>query len=233
MAKKVSNYMNESFRKQYEKAARYLQQLYEEVIGEIKKVKNIETILDAGCGNGRLTEQLARSWNVIGIDTSREWIKANNLTYGMRPNPKYHIGDATDLSLGQRPLKDKEVDAVVLNMVLPNIASRKAVNRIFKESYRVLKPGGIFVFTDLHPDCVTNCQVPGRSLCYGNGFNKHIDGSHFRSTIALHDTAIEFESAYWTQEKNLQALSGFGFQCSTRTVRNSAKPEFIMYTCRK
>lgn len=99
-------------------------------------------ILDIGCGAGRTTAALDRLGfhEVIGIDLNPEMIKAAR---AVAPKSKFRVGDATHLES-----RDHAFDGVLFSfngiMTIPGYTHRQ---KAFTEIYRVLKPGGHFIFT--------------------------------------------------------------------------------------
>lgn len=103
-------------------------------------------VLDAGCGTGYLARILAeRGATVVGVDLS-----SGLLSKARREETKdplgiaYHEADLSDLSF----LEDRSFDAVVSNVVLQDV--RRCAVAIMEIS-RVLRPGGLFVFSLTHP----------------------------------------------------------------------------------
>jgi SAM-dependent methyltransferase len=103
-----------------------------------------ETVVDIGCGNGLLTEEIARAigktGKVIGVDPSEDMripASARCLAFSSA-----HIKDG---SADQLPLQDNEADKAVAVQVLeylPNIPSA------IREAHRVLRVGGRLVAID-------------------------------------------------------------------------------------
>jgi len=101
------------------------------------------TVVDAGCGDGYLTELLAeRFTRVIAIDHSPERLAAARERLAHRP-VDFRLGEVDAL-----PLPAAAADAVFLSLVLhhvPEIASA------LSEARRVLRPGGRVAILDLAP----------------------------------------------------------------------------------
>jgi len=100
-----------------------------------------ESILDIGCGTGRLLRKAARRWPVarlIGVDPAEGMVKeARRLT----PGALFYVSPAETL-----PLPDASFD-----LVLSTISFHHWQDQLqgVKQVVRVLRPGGIFVLVDL------------------------------------------------------------------------------------
>ncbi|HEX2233079.1 MAG TPA: methyltransferase domain-containing protein [Thermoleophilaceae bacterium] len=96
-----------------------------------------ETVLDAGCGSGRVTallvERLPRG-RVIGVDSSEDMAEHAREALGDRA--RILTADLTELEL------DEQVDAVFSNAVFHWIADQE---RLFQRLFAVLNPGGRLV----------------------------------------------------------------------------------------
>lgn len=105
----------------------------------------LNTVVDAGCGNGYLCNKLSDKANkVIGLDYSEELLKA---AYIRTENKKNISLLKADLS-STMPIDDESSDAIIANMVLQYVPSLDAFS---KEVGRVLKPGGILIVIVDHP----------------------------------------------------------------------------------
>ena len=103
-------------------------------------------ILDAGCGNGYLSRQLARQGaKVVGVDISKNFIG-----YCKKKEKEEQLGcEFFSGSLTDMPFLDSDYfDMVVSNIVMVDVQDYKAA---FKEINRILKPKGRFVWSNLHP----------------------------------------------------------------------------------
>ncbi|NOX33877.1 MAG: metalloregulator ArsR/SmtB family transcription factor [Deltaproteobacteria bacterium] len=99
-------------------------------------------ISDLGCGTGELIEKLSFKVpnKLIGIDSSPEMLEQARLRLSGTSNAELRLGELEHL-----PMKNKEIDAAIMNMVLHHISQPRLP---IAEVYRVLKPGGLFVLSD-------------------------------------------------------------------------------------
>ena len=99
-------------------------------------------ILDLCCGAGQTTKFLVKkSDRVTGLDISPVALARAKQNV---PQAKYVEGLAQAL-----PLPDNQFDLVHTSAALHEMTTQE-LEQIFKEVYRVLKPGGIFTFVDFH-----------------------------------------------------------------------------------
>lgn len=100
-------------------------------------------ILDLGCGNGRLSINLAQSGNrVTGVDTSEEQIRlARELGSSATGNPVFlHV------QMEETGLPSASFDLVLVSQSLHHAAKPKEA---IAESFRLLVPGGRILILDL------------------------------------------------------------------------------------
>lgn len=98
------------------------------------------TVLDLGSGTGFFTNILASKYrHVIGLDMSQRMLK---FAKEQRTQPiTWLAGDAYNI-----PLQDNSVDLVYSNLM---IQWCNPISAVLKEVLRVLKPGGMFIFSTL------------------------------------------------------------------------------------
>ena len=101
-----------------------------------------KAVADIGCGSGDFTAMLAR-WGagaVTGVDFSKTLLGIARERY---PEHSFRYGTATKTGLPARAF-----DVVVSSMMLHYL---KNVRPHFREVRRMLRPGGVYVFSTHHP----------------------------------------------------------------------------------
>jgi 2-polyprenyl-3-methyl-5-hydroxy-6-metoxy-1,4-benzoquinol methylase len=124
-------------------------ELIEPATERLLKIVPGEAVLDIGCGAGRFARRMAELGAcVVAFDFSERFIRrARKRTARTVRNIEYHVMDATDrdqlLALGAG-----RFDAAVATMALMDMATIEPLMSTLRE---LLKPGGRFVFSVVHP----------------------------------------------------------------------------------
>jgi ubiquinone/menaquinone biosynthesis C-methylase UbiE len=112
------------------------------IVKMIGHVKN-KVVLDMGCGFGDHAKILSRQnpKNIIGFDKSSEMVRLARMS-----NPKYQF-EVADMDRKLHYPKD------TFDIVFSSLAVHYVKNlvQLFSEVHRVLKKGGLFIFSTGHP----------------------------------------------------------------------------------
>jgi len=122
-------------------------------------IKEGETIVDLGAGGGIdcfiAAKKLGSEGRVIGIDMTDEMLeKARESARKVAKVLGYDIVEFRAGNIMELPVESGSVDLVISNCVI-NLTEDKA--KVLEEIYRILKPGGRFIISDI----VSDKPVPG------------------------------------------------------------------------
>jgi ubiquinone/menaquinone biosynthesis C-methylase UbiE len=161
-----------------------------------------ETVLDLGSGAGfdcfLAAQQVGKKGKVIGVDMTPEMLdKARgNAQKGDFTNVEFRLGEIENL-----PVADNQVDIVISNCVI-NLSPAK--EKVFREAFRVLKPGGRLMVSDIVlkkdlPEEIRN-SVAAYTACVAGAVRKEkyldcIRAAGFQETEVLAETNYPLDIA--------------------------------------
>jgi ubiquinone/menaquinone biosynthesis C-methylase UbiE len=119
-------------------------------------------VLDIGVGGGRTSAYLSsRASRYVGVDFSEEMVLACRRKF---PQLEFAVSDASDLSA----FPDSAFDAIVIAFNgLDCLFPAEQRRRCLRECGRVLKPGGVFIFSSHNPRSIFVRPAWSRELLRG------------------------------------------------------------------
>lgn len=162
--------------------------LWQPVLGELDGLTPGSRVLDAGCGNGTFSQELARrGFEVCGFDLSQDGVKnARSLETGGR----FELASAYDNLLD---LFGGPFDAIVSMEVVEHLYDPPTFARRLSEA---LKPGGRLVISAPYHGWLKNCAVAIGGL-HDKHFNPLTVGGHIK---------------FWSRQTLTKLLNGAGFE---------------------
>jgi SAM-dependent methyltransferase len=168
-------------------------------------------VLDLGCGEGYFARRLKErgAGSIRGIDVSEQMVRAaEEREQKERLGIAYEAGDATDLG----HIDDGSFDLVVA-VFLFNYLDLDQTRHTMAEVFRVLRPGGRFVFAVPHPSLpfIGEKTAPfyfdSQGKGYYSGRNSQFEGEIWRRD----GKKVPVRCVHKNLEDYIAALSGAGF----------------------
>jgi arsenite methyltransferase len=166
----------------------------------LASLKAGEVVLDLGSGAGfdcfLAANQVGKTGKVIGVDMTAEMLERGreNARKGNFDNVEFRLGEIENLPVG-----DNQVDIIISNCVI-NLSPNK--ERVFKEAFRVLRPGGRLMVSDIVllkelPEEIKNSVAAYVSCIAGattkQEYLKEIQAAGFK------ETKVQGEAAFSTE----------------------------------
>lgn len=164
--------------------------------GLVKDKVSGKDVLDLGCGSGLFTIKLL-NWGAkpVGIDVSEEMVKVARKSFS---EISFDVGDAEKL-----PYPDNSFDIVTSSLVLHYM---KDLNKVMAEVARILRDGGIFIFSMHHPLFKNHrsVMVDGKKEKVLKPYfsNDQYEWSMFEGKMVVHSYHHNFEDIVGNLNKN-------------------------------
>ncbi|MFA6422514.1 MAG: class I SAM-dependent methyltransferase [Candidatus Buchananbacteria bacterium] len=106
-----------------------------------KYVKDRGSVLDLGCGNGRMAKLFENTGiSYLGIDNSQELIKIGKERFKDHKNISFEVGDVVDLHLA-----DNSCDLILMIAALHHIPTKELRLKILADIYKAMKNDSVLV----------------------------------------------------------------------------------------
>jgi SAM-dependent methyltransferase len=164
---------------------------------QFAKIKKGDVVIDLGSGAGNdafiARHETGETGKVIGIDFTPAMVARARQNAEVRGfnNVEFRQGDIEEM-----PVSNGTADVIVSNCVL-NLVPNK--DRVFKEIFRVLKPGGHFSISDIVLEGELPAEIKEAAEMYAgcvagaiqkNSYLQLIEANGFRNVVVQKDKAI-------------------------------------------
>ena len=176
-----------------------------------------QTVLDLGAGGGidcfLAAKKVGPTGRVIGVDMTAAMIdraRRNQATVGAA-NVEFRLGEIEHL-----PIADNSVDVIISNCVI-NLSPDK--EQVFREAYRVLKPGGRLAVSDIVTDGPLPAAVKNDLAAWAGCVAGALDVADYVAAItAARFTDVELTPVYWEPEMVQAAVEQLGPEVARQVV---------------
>ncbi|UCC17900.1 MAG: arsenite methyltransferase, partial [Dehalococcoidales bacterium] len=181
----------------------------------IATLKKGEVFLDLGSGGGfdcfLAANAVGETGNVIGVDMTPEMITIarDNALKGDYENVEFRLGEIENL-----PVSDASVDIIISNCVI-NLSPKK--EQVFREAYRLLKPGGRLMVSDIVllkdlPDEIHESAEAYINCIAGAVLKEKYTG--YMESVELTDINIINETVFPVEYESSSCVGGDQEQCN-------------------
>lgn len=194
----------------YDEAAVLQREVGDRLIERLELIKlNPKRVLDIGCGTGEATLKLGRFYktaNIVAMDFA-----INMLRTAKRKQPltkrllgKHHqfvCADAEAL-----PIQDNSIDFIFSNLTLQWCND---LTLAFSEFYRILKPGGLLMFSTFGPDTLRELKHSWQQVDPNQHVHNFIDMHHIGDALlncGYSDPVMDMENFTLTYDEAIRLM---------------------------
>ncbi len=207
----------------------HLYPLFHELLSDVSG----KQIVDYGCGDGKLLEELLLSGaSCYGYDISAAMVE----------EARKRIGNKAELRViesGKIPLSSDSVDAVVSNLVLMMCKDVQVIKDIFTDVFRILKKNALWIFSLTHPAFAAYEFTTHRNVFVGN-MNYFFEGQSYqfvlRTKSGVNIVDSQFVDYHYPLSTyfNLLSKAGFCFEEMREVkIKENDYPPYLVIKARK
>ncbi len=191
-----------------------------------------ETVLDIGSGGGidcfEASRRVGHSGRVIGIDMTDTMLEIARRNAPIVAKNLRHPASNVEFRKGMAdamPVNDGSVDLIISNCVI-NLAPDK--RKVFREMFRILKPGGRFTISDIVADqtvpqyLIHDTEKWGDCLSGALTVSEYIGGMVEAGFLAIH----QVKTVPWQKIDGIQFLSITLTGYKLETVQSNGSSRF-------
>jgi len=184
-----------------------------------------ETVLDLGSGGGidvfLAANKVGEEGKVIGVDMTPEMVETavKNAEEGGYENVEFKHGEIENL-----PVKNNNIDVIISNCVI-NLTPNKS--NAFKEAFRVLKPNGRILVSDLVTEGEIPLEIRKNFEAWAGCIAGALDKQEYLETIrnaGFNEVEIVSEKAY-TEPKMDERLIGKIISVQVKALKSEESKE--------
>ncbi len=186
-----------------------------------------QTVLDLGSGGGidcfLAGKKVGPTGQVIGVDMTASMIemaRANKEKIGAE-NVDFRLGEIEHL-----PVSDGSVDVIISNCVI-NLSPDKP--QVFREAYRVMKPGGKLAVSDIVTDGPLPLEIKSNLSAWAGCIAGALDvRDYIRAIEEAGFVNVEITPSYWDQEVINSAVQQLEPEMATKVEKAKSEGKVVL-----